>query len=234
MVTGGGKGLGAVIARALQRAGYRVGVLDLVHSEASGVEVLIADTTDSAAVAAAFEAFGTPDLLVANAGIVRFGTLADGSVEDFQRVIEVNLTGAYIAMREAVRRMLPRGHGHVIAITSINALHPGTGGGAYPASKAALAHLIRQFAIECGPAGLRFNAVAPGFIDGGMSAPIYADAAVRERRAGGVPSRRLGTPDDVAAAVLFLNSDAASYINGHELVVDGGLAHSVLAQLPRD
>jgi 3-oxoacyl-[acyl-carrier protein] reductase len=241
IVTGGGDGIGAAICEALADAGYRVGILDRSSAGAAAVaaaiggQALVADVIDELEVAAAFDAFGTvPDLVVNNAGIVRFGPLAEASVADFRAVLEVNLVGAYIVAREAARRMLPLGRGQVIAITSVNAVHPGSGAGAYPASKAALAHLTRQFALECGPQGLRFNAIAPGFIDGGMSTPIYADPRVRALRSSGVPSRRLGTPDDVAQAVLFLDSAGATYVNGHELVIDGGLVHSVLMQLPRD
>jgi NAD(P)-dependent dehydrogenase (short-subunit alcohol dehydrogenase family) len=92
---------------------------------------------------------------------------------------------------------------------------------------------MRQFALEYGEQGLRFNSIAPGFIDGGMSAPIYADPAVRAARSGGVPLKRLGTPEDIAEAVAYLDSPAGSYVNGHDLVVDGGVTHAVLKSLPR-
>ena len=93
---------------------------------------------------------------------------------------------------------------------------------------------MRQFALEYGEAGLRFNSIAPGFIDGGMSTPIYADPKVRALRTAGVPLGRLGTPEDIAQAVLFLDSPQGAYINGHDLVVDGGVTHAVLKNLPRE
>ena len=193
---------------------------------------LCADVRDAAAVAAAFDALGTcPDLVVNNAGIVRFGSLVEQSVEDFRATVDVNLVGTHTVTREAAIRMLARGAGHVVSITSIGGITPAPGSGAYAATKAAVAQLMRHFALECGP--VRFNAVAPGFIDAGMSAPIYADPNVRARRARGVPLGRLGTAQDVAGAVLYLDSDAGAYVNGHELVVDGGVTPSVLAQLPR-
>ena len=242
IVTGGAAGIGAEICAALAGAGYIVGVLDHDAAAAAatagglvGAVPLAADVTDQAQVAAAFDAFGeAPDLLVANAGIVRFGLLADQSPEDFRRVIEVNLVGAYITAREAVRRMLPAGGGHLIGLTSINAYTPGPGAGAYPAAKSGLLQLMRQFAMEYGERGIRANSIAPGFIDGGMSAPIYADPKVRAARSAGVPLRRLGTPEDVAAAVLFLDSPSAAYITGQDLVVDGGVTHAVLKNLPRE
>jgi NAD(P)-dependent dehydrogenase (short-subunit alcohol dehydrogenase family) len=92
---------------------------------------------------------------------------------------------------------------------------------------------MKQFALEYGVNGLRFNSVAPGFIDGGMSAPIYADPKVRASRTGGVPLARLGSPEDIANAICFLDSEAGSYINAHDLVIDGGVTHAVLKNLPR-
>lgn len=243
IVTGGAHGLGAAICRRAVAAGYRIGVLDLKRADCqalvaqlpgSGHVALEADVTNDAQVRAAFEEFGVaPDLVVNNAGIVRFGPLVEHSLEDFRRVVEVNLVGTYIVAREAARRMLARRSGSIVNMTSLNAVTPGPGAGAYPATKAAVANLTEHLSLELGPSGIRVNCVAPGFIDGGMSAPIYADPRVRELRGGAVPLRGLGSVEDVANAVLWLASDEARYITGHQLVVDGGVAHSVLLQLPR-
>jgi len=241
LVTGAAAGIGAAIAALLAARGYRVALLDRdgdgVRQAAGGLPdavAVAADVADEAAVQRAFDALPfVPDLLVNNAGIVRFGLLAEQSVADFRAVIEVNLVGVYVMTRAAVQLMLPLGRGHVISLTSINAYSPGPGAGAYPASKSAVLQLMRQFALEYGEQGLRFNSVAPGFIDGGMSAPIYADPAVRAARQGGVPLQRLGTPGDIAEAVAFLDSPAGGYVNGHDLVVDGGVTHAVLKSLPR-
>jgi 3-oxoacyl-[acyl-carrier protein] reductase len=241
LVTGAAAGIGAAIAGLLAGRGYRVALLDrdrdAVAKAAEGLEsalAIAADVAEEADVARAFDSLPfVPDLVVNNAGIVRFGLLAEQSVDDFARVIAVNLVGAYIVSREAVRRMLPRGEGQVISLTSINAYSPGPGAGAYPASKSGVLQLMRQFAMEYGDQGLRFNSIAPGFIDGGMSAPIYADPAVRASRSAGVPLKRLGTPEDIAEAVAFLDSPAGAYVNGHDLVVDGGVSHAVLKNLPR-
>jgi NAD(P)-dependent dehydrogenase (short-subunit alcohol dehydrogenase family) len=237
LVTGGAAGIGAAIAAALLERGYRVAVADAKIDAVAVSDRLTAhvcDVSDGSAVAALFDALGeVPDLVVNNAGIVRFGALADIALEDFRRVVEVNLMGVFAVTSEAVRRMLPRSSGHVVSLTSINAYGPGPGSGAYPATKSAVLQLMRQFAMEYGPHGLRFNSIAPGFIDGGMSAPIYADPKVRASRSAGVPLGRLGTPEDVANAVCFLDSDEGGYINGHDLVVDGGVTHAVLKNLPR-
>ena len=242
IITGSANGISAAIATLLAANGYRVGILDLDEAavtsrcgEIAGAVPLPCNVCDPAAVAAAFDAFGdVPDLVVNNAGIVRFGLLAEQSDADIRAVIEVNVMGVFNVSREAVRRMAARGSGHVISLTSINAYGPGPGSGAYPASKAAVKQLTRQFALEYGDKGLRFNSIAPGFIDGGMSTPIYADPKVRAARSKGVPLGRLGTPEDIAQAVLYLDSEAGSYVNGHDLVVDGGVAHAVLRSLPRE
>jgi 3-oxoacyl-[acyl-carrier protein] reductase len=241
LVTGGGAGIGAAIAQALLAAGYRVAIADVNATSISELVAShenltghLADVSDAAAVSGLFDAIGdVPDLVVNNAGIVRFGQLGELSVEDFRQVVDINLIGVFAMTREAVRRMVPRGSGHVVSLTSINAYSPGPGAGAYPATKSAVLQLMKQFALEYGVNGLRFNSVAPGFIDGGMSAPIYADPKVRASRTGGVPLARLGSPEDIANAICFLDSEAGSYINAHDLVIDGGVTHAVLKNLPR-
>ena len=248
VVTGAGAGLGAAIARSAHEAGWTVGVLD---RDGSAVEqladelgeravALAADTTDEAEVERALDRFadatGTPAPhgLVANAGIVRFSPLADVAIDDWRSVVEVNLTGTFIAARAAARRMLAAGTGgSLVALTSMNGVVPGPGAGAYGATKAGIALLVQQMAVEWGPSGIRANAVAPGLVDGGMSTPIYADADVRRRRESRVPLGRLGTPHDVAGAVLFLLSDDAAYVSGTERLVDGAVTPSLIATLPR-
>lgn len=242
IVTGAANGIGFEIARHLCADGYKVGLMDVdaqaleiaCHKLTSAVPLQGSVTSESDAKKA-FDTFGeTPDLVINNAGVVRFGPLGELSVEDFRATIDINLNGVFIMTREATQRMLPRGSGQVISLTSINAYSPGPGAGAYPPSKSAVLQLMKQFAVEYAEHGLRYNSIAPGFIDGGMSTPIYADPKVRAARANGVPQKRLGTPEDIAQAVLFLASDAASYINGHDLVVDGAVTHAILKNLPRE
>lgn len=240
IVTGGSGDIGRACASALMADGFAVGLMDLASNaltEAArllGAAALPADVTDEPSVEAAMAAFGeAPDVIVNNAGIGRFHSLLDVPIDVWRRQLDVNLTGAFITARAAARGMVARGSGAIINITSINAITTGPGSASYPASKAGLAKLTEMMALEWGPSGVRVNAIAPGFIDGGISTPFYADPQVRALRGNAVPSRRLGLVEDVANAVAFLASDKASYINGHHLVVDGGVSVSLLTQLPR-
>lgn len=245
LVTGAGSGLGAAIAARMADTGYRVALLDIDGEAAErqaaalpGAIGLACDVTDEARVIAVVaelcEVFGgAPDALVNNAGIVRFGDIMDHSAEDFRRVLDVNLTGAFIMSREVGRRMAARGSGAIVNITSLNAVAPSPDAGAYPAAKAGLATLTQHMALVLGPKGVRVNAVGPGFVNSGMSSPIYADPAVEETRAATVPARRIGLAENVADAVLFLASDQASYILGQHLMVDGGVSFSLKLQMPR-
>jgi NAD(P)-dependent dehydrogenase (short-subunit alcohol dehydrogenase family) len=242
VITGGAAGLGADVARALSEAGYRIGIFDLgaerVAEAASQLENAVgieADVTSPDQVAAAFDAFGeVPDLLVNNAGIVRFGAMEEQSVQDYIDVVNVNLLGSCFCARAIAPAMMDRGSGHIINFTSINGVHPAPGVGLYGPTKAAMANMTQAMAIEWGPRGIRVNAIAPGMIDAGMSKPIFENPKVRATRGGGVPLRCLGEAADIAEAVLFLDSDGAKYISGHELVVDGGVSISVMAHLPRE
>lgn len=242
IVTGGAGDIGLAIASRLAEDGYRVGILDLsqdaVDKAAHAIEgavPLAADVTDQASVEAALDGFGqAPTLVVNNAGIGRFGPLTDLSLADFQAVLQVNLVGAFIVAQAAAKRMMAAGGGSIVNITSIGAIAAAPLGGAYGAAKAGLAKLTEQMAQEWGPEGIRVNAVAPGFIDAGLSSQFLANPGVRALREGAVPTRRLGEGRDVADAVAFLGSESASYINGQQIVVDGGVVVSLLSQLPRE
>ncbi len=242
LVTGGGGGLGAAICERADALGYRVVVVDQHLEPAQAVSQRLRDAraeqldvTREADVQALFDRLGdVPDVLVNNAGIGRFGPLMDMSLANFTEVVNVNLIACFVMARACAQLMQSRGSGCIINITSINAITPGPGSGAYPAAKAGLARLTEQMALEWGPLGIRVNAVAPGFIDSGISTPFYANPVVRQLRGNAVPIRRLGKAEDVANAVMFLASPEADYINGHELVVDGGVVSSVLMQLPRE
>lgn len=233
LVTGGARGLGAAIADAAAAAGFRVGVIDVAPSEGPH-ESFVASVNDEAAVEAVFDRFGLPDVVVNNAGIVRFGPLLGLALDDFRAVTDVNLVGTFVVARAAAQRWVAAGRpGCIVNLTSINGVAAGPNSGAYGATKAAVALLTSQMAIEWGPLGIRVNAVAPGLIYAGMSEPIYADPATRAARQSKVPLGRLGTATDIAEAVLFLASEKASYIHGQNLVVDGGVTGSVIAHLPR-
>ena len=241
LVTGAASGLGAAIARRLAADGYRMGIVDIdgdaAQAQAAALPLayaFAADVTDAAAIEAVLDAFGDiPDVLVNNAGIVRFGPLLEHGVDDFRKVLDVNLTGTFIVTQAVAKRMVKRGSGSIVNVTSLNAVAPSPDAGAYPASKAAIALLTQQFALVLGPHGIRVNAVAPGFIDAGMSAPIYEDGDVREVRGKSVPVGSLGTAEDVAEAVAFLASDKARYTTGHQFMVDGGVSFSLKNHLPR-
>ncbi len=246
LITGGGGDIGAAIGVRAAAAGYRVCLLDQNEIQARTRAAALpqalglgCDVTDEVAVEAALQHchahFGAdPDLVVNCAGTARFAPLMDQPIADFRRVLEVNLVSGFIVGRAAARRMAARGNGCIVNITSINGITPAPNSGAYASAKSGLAKLTELMAVEWGPLGLRINAVAPGFIDAGLSAPFFANPVIRELRCKAVPTRRLGSANDIAEAVIFLASDAASYINGHELVVDGGATRALLALLPRE
>ncbi len=241
IVTGGGAGLGRTIAEQASSVGYRVGILDvneeLAVEASSSIEnsvPLVASVTSYDEITDALTTFGdSPDVWVNNAGVVRFAPLLDLSIADWKSVVDVNLTGTFLCSSLAAKAMIEKGGGSIVNITSINGISAGTNSGAYGSTKSAISLLTQQMSLEWGQYGIRVNAVAPGLIDGGMSAPIYADPQFRKLRTEKVPTGRLGSEIDVANAVLFLSSDDASYITGHELVVDGGIINSIIANLPR-
>ncbi len=242
LVTGAARGIGKAIAARLGADGWTVGMLDVSQSDvdaaASDIEGamgLVADISDEGSVEAALDMFGgAPNLVVNNAGIVRFGPLIDLAFEDFAIVAMVNLVGTFTVARAAARRMVDAAvRGSIINITSMNGVAPGPNGGAYGATKAGIALLTQQMAIEWGSYGIRVNAIAPGLILAGMSDAIYSDPQIREARESKVPLGRLGTPEDVASLVTFLASSESSYITGQNILVDGGVTMSMIANLPR-
>ena len=240
LVTGGAAGIGAEIARLGETAGYRVGVLDVdgdgarrTAGEISGAVALEASVTEEDEIEAALDTFGTPEVLVNNAGIVRFGPLLEHSADDFGAVVAVNLVGTFLCGRAAARRMAAAGGGRIVNMASMNGTAPGPNAGAYASTKAGIMMLTQQMALEWSRFGIRVNCVAPGLIDGGMSAPINADPVLRAERELAVPRGRLGTTTDIAKAVLWLASEDADYVTGQTLLVDGGITMSILSHLPR-
>ena len=241
LITGAAHGLGACMAEHAARHGYRVGVLDLNLVEARAVAdriegvALAADVTDPEQVEKAVERLGeTPKLLINNAGILRTGPLLDHAVDDFRQVVQVNLVSVFIVSQIVAGRMKDNGGGAIVNLASINAINPSTLCGAYAAAKAGVVCLTQQMSMEWGEYGIRVNSMAPGFIDAGMSAPFLRNPAIRELRGNAVPLGRLGSADDVAECAMFLASDAAAYITGQNIAIDGGVINSVLMQLPRE
>ncbi|MBU3717495.1 MAG: SDR family oxidoreductase [Actinobacteria bacterium] len=239
LVTGAGRGLGQRIAERAADAGYRVIAVDVSFdgsslAQRSDVTRVSGSISDESFASSVFAAHGPVDVLVNNAGIVRFGPLLDLASDAFRAVVDVNLVGTFLMSRAAASAWRDSATpGAIVNITSMNGVAAGPNAGAYGSTKAAVALLTSQMAIEWGSLGIRVNAVAPGLIDAGMSEPIYADPATRQARESKVPLGRLGTSDDIASVVLFLASDEASYIHGQNIVVDGGVTGSVIAHLPR-
>ena len=195
------------------------------------------DTSDVASVAAAAEAvrrsFGACDVLVNNAGLLRAGALESLSLDDWNQVLSVNLTGYLLCAQAFGKQMLAARHGSMVHVASVAAHHPQPRSGAYSASKAGVAVLSRQLALEWGPSGIRSNVVSPGLIRTPLSEAFYQAPGVGERRAQMVPSRRIGTPQDIADVVLYLASDRAGYVNGADVAVDGGFAVVLMETIPR-
>jgi len=171
--------------------------------------------------------------LVNNAGLLRPGALEEVSIADWNTVLSVNLTGYLVCSREFGADMLEHGHGSLVHIASISALHPQTRSGAYSASKAGVLLLNKQLAAEWGPRGVRSNAICPGMIRTALSAKFYEVPGFEAARAAVTASRRVGEPMDIAQPALFLLSDRAAYVNGAELVVDGGLDCMLMDMVPR-
>ncbi len=228
VITGAARGIGAAIADRLAADGFDVVRLDVLDGDG----VLQCDVTDAAAVRRIADSVGDVDVLVNNAAIWRFAALEDVDPDDFSAVLDINLRGPFLTTQAFGRSMLRRGHGSIINIVSIGALHANPAVGAYSASKAGLVALTRQTALEWGPRGVRCNAVGPGLI-ATEGAGIYHDAEVRKARADAVPLRRLGSPSDISEVVAFFASDASAYVSGQVLYVDGGLSSSLMTTLPR-
>jgi 3-oxoacyl-[acyl-carrier protein] reductase len=245
IVTGAARGIGAAVARRLAADGFQVGVLDLDATQCADVVESIrasggravalgADVSDEASVSAAVDRcaaeLGPPVVLVNNAGILRDDLLFRMTAETWDAVIGVHLRGAFLMTRACQRFMTEAKWGRIVSMSSISAL--GNRGQAnYSAAKAGLEGFTKTIAIELGPFGITANAIAPGYINTDMvrqtaeriGKPL--DEFIAELAAE-VPVRRMGQPDDIAAAVAFFVRDDASFVTGQVLYVSGGLSHA--------
>jgi 3-oxoacyl-[acyl-carrier protein] reductase len=225
LVTGGNRGIGLAIARAFAAQGDRVAVTHRGSGAPDGLFGVQCDITDSAAVDAAFgtvEAeLGPVEVLVANAGITDDTLLLRMSEDQFTRVLDTNLTGAFRCAKRASSKMLRARWGRMIFISSVVGLYGGPGQVNYAASKAGLVGVARSITRELGSRNITANVIAPGFIDTEMTDVLSDERKAEILKA--IPAGRLAHPDEVAAAAVFLAGDAAAYISGAVIPVDGGL-----------
>lgn len=245
VVTGAGSGIGRAIAEALAGAGGSVAILDrdteggqatarAIGGTATFIVCDVADPDSVAHAAAETERLlGPCGVLVNNAGMIRPGALETLSLAEWNGLLAVNLTGYFLCAQIFSRQMRPRGKGALVHVGSIAAAHATAFSGAYSVAKAGLTMLSRQIAVEWGPQGIRSNVVHPGMILTPLSAGMYERPGVPERRAQAIPAGRIGRPEDVAEAALFLASDRASYVNGDEITVDGGFTRMLMGLIPR-
>ena len=249
IVTGGARGIGLAITRWFLAHDYRVAIFDIdaatLKDTAAGladpfrVLPIVCDVSQPARVAASVEqvvtAYGRIDALVNNAGVAVFKQLLDTSFDEWRSVMAVNLDGAFLCTQLVAPVMIKAGSGAIVNITSISGVRASTMRVAYGTSKAALSHLTKQQAAELGTRGVRVNAVAPGPVDTEMAKKVHSKE-IRADYHDAIPLGRYGTPEEIAEAVGYLCSPAASYINGQTLAVDGGFdaAGIGLSTLRRD
>jgi 3-oxoacyl-[acyl-carrier protein] reductase len=234
LVTGASGGIGGAIAHALHAqgaevalAGRRQEALDALAAElGERTHVLVADLGtpegDAGLAKAAEEAMGQLDILVNNAGITADTLAMRMKDEDWQRVIEVNLSSGFRLIRALLRGMLKRRHGRIIGITSVVGVTGNPGQANYAAAKAGIIGMTKALAQEVAERGITANCVAPGFIETPMTDDL--PEAVKENLLGRIPVRRLGTPEEIAGATAYLASDEAAYVTGQTIHVNGGMA----------
>ena len=240
LVTGAASGIGRETAKLFALEGARVLATDISdaifqYDDVAEIEPLLMDAGSETdvrdAVAAPAERHGRIDIVVANAGVVgKLVGLLDEDADDWATLLRVNLIGPFLAIKYGARAMLAAGTpGAIVCTASVAGLRAGAGGTSYSASKAGVINLVQLAAQQLSGTGIRVNAVCPGLVETGMTQPLFdhARSKGKEDQIGRVnPLRRGGEPGEIAAAIAFLASDAASYVNGQALAVDGGLSSS--------
>lgn len=225
LVTGGNRGIGLAVAKAFAKQGDRVAVTHRGSGAPDGLFGVECDVTDSAAVDAAFSQveaeLGPVEVLVANAGVTEDTLLMRMSEEQFGAVLDTNLTGAFRCAKRAITKMVRARWGRLIFMSSVVGYYGSPGQVNYAASKAGLIGMARSITRELGSRNITANVVAPGFIETDMTAVLSEERREQYRQM--VPAGRMGTPEDVSAAVLWLASESASYVSGAVIPVDGGL-----------
>ncbi|BCZ23708.1 glucose 1-dehydrogenase [Mycobacterium senriense] len=229
LVTGGARGMGAAHAAALAAEGAKVVIADVLEDEGravaetlgEAVHFVCLDVTDvsqwETAVSACINVFGGLDALVNNAGIVKLGSLRKLAIADWQQVLDVNLTGAFLGMRAVVEPMIARGGGSIVNISSVEGLAGSSHLHAYVAAKFGLRGITKSAAVELASQGIRVNSIHPGLVHTPMSDGVTEDFMAP------IPMRRGADPAEVSSFVVFLVSDESTYATGAEFVVDGGL-----------
>lgn len=248
VVTGAAAGIGRGIAVGLAEVGAAVVLIDRDETacRAAAAEIAAAggaahavacDVTSAAEIARAVEQTralaGPADILINNAGTQRPGTMETLAPEAWQAILSLNLTAYLLCAQAFGAAMLERGAGSIVHVASISARFPQGFSGGYSVTKAGVLMLSQQLATEWGPRGVRSNVVSPGLVQTPMTKSIYDAPGVLEARRSVVPWRRIGTPKDIADAVVFLASDRADYVTGEEIVVDGGFTRTIMSTIPR-
>ncbi|WP_425930470.1 glucose 1-dehydrogenase [Pseudomonas sp. NyZ201] len=247
LVTGASRGLGRAMAMGLAAAGALVvlaardrerllEVAEAIRQQGGQADIQAFDLADEAAVVAAVPAIvqrhGRLDVLLNNAGICLWQPLLDSSLDDWRRTLDINLTAHYLLAREAARPMLAQGSGAIINVASYVARVGREKLQAYVASKHGVVGLTKSLAGELGPHGIRCNAICPGYFHTDMAEPVSANPALWETVRSHISVGRWGNPEELQGAAVFLASDASSYVNGHSLMVDGGVSEVLCLPVP--